>query len=159
MGRRPGYATIAVLRALAEDARYGLDIMERTGLPSGAAADAVGAARADFAVAVGGAGASGCRVLAGRVRLARWPIQVSSLLVPAWRRRDWREEWESELWFLVDRGESAGALSLRAVRFTTPVTSSDSCSARVRALRRPVSRSGWGSPSPRSAHCAGCCSA
>jgi DNA-binding PadR family transcriptional regulator len=35
MGRRPGYATIAVLRALAEGACYGLDIMERTGLPSG----------------------------------------------------------------------------------------------------------------------------
>jgi len=35
MGRRPGFATIAVLRALAEGAEYGLDVMERTGLPSG----------------------------------------------------------------------------------------------------------------------------
>lgn len=33
--RRLGYATVAVLRALADGARYGLDIMERTGLPSG----------------------------------------------------------------------------------------------------------------------------
>ncbi|HUG42429.1 MAG TPA: helix-turn-helix transcriptional regulator [Longimicrobiales bacterium] len=36
MTPRPlGYATVAVLRAVADGARYGLDIMERTGLPSG----------------------------------------------------------------------------------------------------------------------------
>ena len=36
MAPRPlGYATVAVLRALAEGAPYGLDIMDRTGLPSG----------------------------------------------------------------------------------------------------------------------------
>lgn len=35
MGRRPGYATLAVLRALAEGPGYGLDIMARTELPSG----------------------------------------------------------------------------------------------------------------------------
>ena len=33
--RKLGYATVAVLRALQEGAQYGLDIMERTGLPSG----------------------------------------------------------------------------------------------------------------------------
>ncbi|HSA54788.1 MAG TPA: PadR family transcriptional regulator [Gemmatimonadaceae bacterium] len=35
MGRRPGYATLAVLHALSRGARYGLDIIDRTGLPSG----------------------------------------------------------------------------------------------------------------------------
>jgi PadR family transcriptional regulator PadR len=35
MGRTLGYATLAVLRAIADGTRYGLDIMERTGLPSG----------------------------------------------------------------------------------------------------------------------------
>lgn len=35
MGRRLGYATVAVLRAITDGACYGLDIMERTGLPSG----------------------------------------------------------------------------------------------------------------------------
>ena len=35
MGRTIGYATLAVLRAVADGARYGLDIMERTDLPSG----------------------------------------------------------------------------------------------------------------------------
>ena len=36
MAPRPlGYATVAVLRALAQGARYGLDIMDRTDLPSG----------------------------------------------------------------------------------------------------------------------------
>ena len=33
--RALGYATVAVLRALDEGARYGLDVMDRTGLPSG----------------------------------------------------------------------------------------------------------------------------
>lgn len=35
MGRRLGYATVAVMRAIADGAGYGLDVMERTGLPSG----------------------------------------------------------------------------------------------------------------------------
>lgn len=35
MGRSLGYATLAVLRAILDGASYGLDIMERTGLPSG----------------------------------------------------------------------------------------------------------------------------
>ena len=35
MGRSLGYATLAVLRAILDGAAYGLDIMERTGLPSG----------------------------------------------------------------------------------------------------------------------------
>jgi DNA-binding PadR family transcriptional regulator len=35
MGRSPGYATVAVLKALESGVRYGLDIVERTGLPSG----------------------------------------------------------------------------------------------------------------------------
>ena len=36
MPPRPlGPATVAVLRALADGARYGLDVMDRTGLPSG----------------------------------------------------------------------------------------------------------------------------
>jgi DNA-binding PadR family transcriptional regulator len=35
MGRRPGLATLEVMRALAEGAAYGLNIMERAGLPSG----------------------------------------------------------------------------------------------------------------------------
>jgi DNA-binding PadR family transcriptional regulator len=33
--RRLGYATVAVLRAIAQGARYGLDIMDATGLSSG----------------------------------------------------------------------------------------------------------------------------
>jgi DNA-binding PadR family transcriptional regulator len=35
MPRSLGYATIAVLKAIADGAAYGLDIMDRTGLPSG----------------------------------------------------------------------------------------------------------------------------
>jgi DNA-binding PadR family transcriptional regulator len=35
MGRSLGYATVAVLRAVVGGSVYGLDIMERTGLPSG----------------------------------------------------------------------------------------------------------------------------
>ena len=35
MGRSLGYATIAILRAIVDGASYGLDVMERTGLPSG----------------------------------------------------------------------------------------------------------------------------
>lgn len=35
MGRRPGLATVEVMRALAMGHAYGLDIMEETGLPSG----------------------------------------------------------------------------------------------------------------------------
>ena len=35
MGRKLGYATVAILRAIAEGAVYGLDMMERTELPSG----------------------------------------------------------------------------------------------------------------------------
>ena len=35
MGRRPGLATVEVMRVLAEGSAYGLDIMEQTGLPSG----------------------------------------------------------------------------------------------------------------------------
>ena len=35
MPRSLGYATIAVLKAIAGGAAYGLDIMDRTGLPSG----------------------------------------------------------------------------------------------------------------------------
>ena len=33
--RRLGYATVAVLNAISSGARYGLDIMDATGLPSG----------------------------------------------------------------------------------------------------------------------------
>ena len=35
MTRRLGYATVAVLRAITDGAAYGLDIMDRTGLPTG----------------------------------------------------------------------------------------------------------------------------
>lgn len=35
MTRRLGYATVAILRGIVDGARYGLDIMDRTGLPSG----------------------------------------------------------------------------------------------------------------------------
>jgi len=35
MGRQLGYATVAVLKAVAAGARYGLDIIDATGLPSG----------------------------------------------------------------------------------------------------------------------------
>ena len=36
MSPRPlGYATIAVLQALADGSRYGFDVLDRTGLPSG----------------------------------------------------------------------------------------------------------------------------
>lgn len=35
MGRSLGYATLAVLRAVLDGADYGLDVMDRTGLPSG----------------------------------------------------------------------------------------------------------------------------
>jgi PadR family transcriptional regulator len=35
MGRQLGYATVAVLKAVAAGSRYGLDIIEATGLPSG----------------------------------------------------------------------------------------------------------------------------
>ena len=35
MGRKLGYATVAVLRAVRDGVGYGLDIMERTGLASG----------------------------------------------------------------------------------------------------------------------------
>ena len=35
MGRQLGYATVAVLQAIAAGARYGLDIIDATGLPSG----------------------------------------------------------------------------------------------------------------------------
>lgn len=35
MGRRLGYATVQVMRAVADGVGYGLDVMERTGLPSG----------------------------------------------------------------------------------------------------------------------------
>ncbi len=35
MPRRLGYATTAILRAIVDGAVYGLDIIERTGLPSG----------------------------------------------------------------------------------------------------------------------------
>lgn len=33
--RRPGFATLAVLRAVADGHRYGFDIMDATGLPGG----------------------------------------------------------------------------------------------------------------------------
>ncbi len=35
MPRSIGFATVTILRALADGVRYGLDIMDRTGLPSG----------------------------------------------------------------------------------------------------------------------------
>ena len=35
MPRSLGYATLAVLRAITDGVGYGLDVMERTGLPSG----------------------------------------------------------------------------------------------------------------------------
>jgi DNA-binding PadR family transcriptional regulator len=35
MPRRLGQATIAILKALRQGGRYGLDLMDRTGLPSG----------------------------------------------------------------------------------------------------------------------------
>lgn len=35
MTRKLGYATLAVLRAIGDGADYGLDVMERTDLPSG----------------------------------------------------------------------------------------------------------------------------
>ncbi len=35
MGRRLGYATVQVMRAIADGVGFGLDVMERTGLPSG----------------------------------------------------------------------------------------------------------------------------
>jgi putative ABC transport system permease protein len=35
-------------------------------------------------------------------RLARAIVAAASLVVPRWRRKDWRREWEAELWYASD---------------------------------------------------------
>lgn len=47
MPRRPGYATLAVLKALANGYRHGFDIIDVTGLPGGTVYPALGKLEAD----------------------------------------------------------------------------------------------------------------
>ena len=47
MPRRPGYATIAVLKAVANGYRHGFDIIDITGLPGGTVYPALGKLEAD----------------------------------------------------------------------------------------------------------------
>lgn len=42
MGRRPGYATLAILKAIASGYRHGFDIIDATGLPGGTVYPALG---------------------------------------------------------------------------------------------------------------------
>jgi len=45
-------------------------------------------------------------------RIARALIAAASMLVPQPRRGAWREEWSSEIWHLVQRGEQRGAVNM-----------------------------------------------
>ena len=47
MPRRPGYATLAVLNAVANGYRHGFDIIDVTGLPGGTVYPALGKLKAD----------------------------------------------------------------------------------------------------------------
>lgn len=47
MPRRPGYATVAILKALASGHRHGFDIIDATGLPGGTVYPALGKLEAD----------------------------------------------------------------------------------------------------------------
>ena len=47
MPRRPGYATLAVLKAIASGYRHGFDIIDVTGLPGGTVYPALGKLEAD----------------------------------------------------------------------------------------------------------------
>ena len=42
MGRRPGFATVAILKAIASGYRHGFDIIDVTGLPGGTVYPALG---------------------------------------------------------------------------------------------------------------------
>lgn len=50
MPRRPGYATIAILNALANGYRHGFDIIDATGLPGGTVYPALGKLETDGCV-------------------------------------------------------------------------------------------------------------
>lgn len=50
MPRRPGYATLAVLKAVANGYRHGFDIIDVTGLPGGTVYPALGKLEADGCV-------------------------------------------------------------------------------------------------------------
>ena len=50
MPRRPGYATLAILKALASGYRHGFDIIDATGLPGGTVYPALGKLETDGAV-------------------------------------------------------------------------------------------------------------
>lgn len=47
MPRRPGYATLAILKAIANGYRHGFDIIDITGLPGGTVYPALGKLEAD----------------------------------------------------------------------------------------------------------------
>lgn len=47
MPRRPGYATIAILKAVSSGYRHGFDIIDATGLPGGTVYPALGKLEAD----------------------------------------------------------------------------------------------------------------
>lgn len=51
MGRRPGYATIAILKAVASGYRHGFDIIDATGLPGGTVYPALGRLESEGCVA------------------------------------------------------------------------------------------------------------
>ena len=50
MPRRPGYATLAILKALSNGYRHGFDIIDITGLPGGTVYPALGKLEADGCV-------------------------------------------------------------------------------------------------------------
>ena len=50
MPRRPGYATLAILKAVANGYRHGFDIIDVTGLPGGTVYPALGKLEADGCV-------------------------------------------------------------------------------------------------------------
>jgi DNA-binding PadR family transcriptional regulator len=51
MGRRPGYATLAILKAIDAGHRHGFDIIDITGLPGGTVYPALGRLEAEGLVA------------------------------------------------------------------------------------------------------------
>jgi DNA-binding PadR family transcriptional regulator len=50
MGRRPGYATLAIMKAVASGYRHGFDIIDVTGLPGGTVYPALGRLEAEGCV-------------------------------------------------------------------------------------------------------------
>ena len=51
MGRRPGYATLAIMQAIAAGHRHGFDIIDVTGLPGGTVYPALGRLETEGCVA------------------------------------------------------------------------------------------------------------